>query len=243
MLPKMLISCTNLLIASCALYALMTLPVFGTTIVSVSGPADGGIELGEDASQTLAVGWTSSSVSYDLVTITATFSSVVGSGPSITAYLTTQIGPSATATSEVAPPTTFTPGAGPETDTLFSGLALENGTYFLVLTSSSAPGLQSWDFTNSPNVTTDTGVTLGQQGVANNLGSGSPNTLFPPASTFETVSNNLLFDVTGTPVPRSMPIAVPIAVPEPSSWLLAALGFWGLAGRLSRLGGTSLSRQ
>jgi hypothetical protein len=102
------------------------------------------------------------------------------------------------------------------------------GTYYLVITS---PGLgaQSWEFTNSPTVTTDTGVIFRAPEMADNLqGDGNPDNAYPPGSSFVAEPFDLLLGVSGTPVARAQ-----LATPEPSSlMMLMVLGVCGITAKL-----------
>jgi hypothetical protein len=162
--------------------------------------------LGDIANQVLETSWTST-VGFSSVSITA---GVGTDGGAITAFLTTAVGPEEDGADVVATDT-FTPGGvGPETDTLFSGLTLGPGTYFLVL---SSPDALWYGNQSAPSPTTAAGVTFNGQGVANDTTSGAK----PPGNTFTANTNDSLFaDVTGT------------AVPEPGSIGLVLAG--GLAG-------------
>jgi hypothetical protein len=224
----MISSSAKLGMASAALGLLIALPVHAGTIVSVTGPVNAGFELGETIGTVIEVSFTITGTTYQNVNVSAVVGSTATTNPSITAYLTTQIGSGATSATEVAPPSTITPGAGPQNDTFFSGLTLGPGTYYLVLTGAANPSVQSWKATTTPTVTTDTGVTLGSIGDANNgtpTPVGVPDGAYPPGSTFgaPTSTATVLFSVTGNPVSST---------PEPTSMLLAAFGFLGIGGRI-----------
>jgi hypothetical protein len=102
----------------------------GGTIVSVSGPLDGGYYPLSN-SQVAASSWTSPRT-YTGVTIAALLTS--GVGQQGTAYLTTQIGPGTTTASEIARDNVSFPSSVSPV-TLFSNLTLLAGTYYLVLSS------------------------------------------------------------------------------------------------------------
>ncbi|HTW67685.1 MAG TPA: hypothetical protein VME17_23875 [Bryobacteraceae bacterium] len=200
---------------SAAIYALSTAAARADTIVSVAGTDDGGDLLGAN-SQVLEVGFTTSAA-YQNVTIDATLAVIPQPDPTVTAYLTTQIGSSATPASEVTTPTVLSlSGDTTATYTLISLPNLAAGTYYLVLSGDPDDEVLRWEYTNSPVVTTGSGDSLGSNGVANG---GNSNTIYPPASIFAPEADNLLFEVDGTAL---------TAVPEPSP--LALLVILGLCG-------------
>jgi hypothetical protein len=91
---------------------------------------------------------------------------------------------------------------------LFSGLYLQAGTYYLTLASSDPFG-GGWsdDLNGGPgsSTTLDNGVTLGTHGFASPANLNVSN---PPASTFNPVSPQPFFDVTGDPVPEPGSVAL-----------------------------------
>jgi len=192
-----------------ALVSLFGVTAYAGTLLSFSGCNSA---QAIDTSGTTAQAWSSAS------TLTNVSISVnVGGfnpGVTVTAWLMTAIGPGTTTTSQVAT-TTFTAPtvvnftSAPPATTLFSGLNLNPGTYYVVL-NSTAGGF--WEFCGT---TAATGVTYGGAQFA----AGGINALFPPASTF--ISNARAFDmqIVGTP-------AAP--VPALSGWALLALAI-GLA--------------
>jgi hypothetical protein len=161
-----------------------------------------------------AASWTTTSA-YSNVSIAATVGAYVGSG-TMTAYLTTAIGPTETAADQVAT-STIPVGGGPEQDTFFSGLSLGAGTYYLVLTSSATP-LDYWFGSNGAGgttITTDTGVTYGGDYFVVLFLNGAN----PPASNFTYVGDNgVNFQVTGDSAST---------VPEPGSISLVLIGMAG----------------
>jgi hypothetical protein len=188
------------------------------TIVSVAGtPGTGYFLGGSGPDQVLVSSWTQTG-SYMNVSISAELgnSSNYGNsgGDAISVYLTNQIGPGTTVANQIAS-TSVSPATVDETDTLFTGLSLGAGTYYLVL---GAPGqFAEWYGTGSPTVTTDSGVTGNFDSFADKP-SNTPNDSFPPASNFDSNpadnNNNLLMTVTGNAVS---------AAPEPSTIVLAGL--------------------
>lgn len=180
------------------------------TIYSVGGTADTPFTIGgAGIDQMLVSSWTESGP-YANVSISAELFN--GNGAPISVYLTNSVGPGTTVANEIAT-TTVSPATSDETDTLFSGLSLGSGTYYLIL---AAPGVSTyagWYGTNSATFTEDTGVTGSADTFVSDQ-SGSPNDALPPASTFTLGGTNLLFTVTGD---AGSP------TPEPSSFILVGL--------------------
>jgi hypothetical protein len=117
-------------------------------------------------------------------------------GASVSAWLTTAVGPGTTIASQVATtsfvaPTVVDFTSPPPATTVFSGLTLGPGTYYLVLSSASVrPG---WAMCGA--VANDNGVTFnGAQ-----LAFGGLNSGFPPASGFSATGRIFGVQVTGTP--------------------------------------------
>jgi hypothetical protein len=138
-----------------------------------------------------------------------------------TVYLMNQIGPGTTTANEVAAPVPISGLTGVFTPvTLFTGLSLPPGNYYVVLVPTNvSPMSMSPEGTDiSVVVTTGTGVTT--------LGAGGPPTLaaYAPASTsFLNLPGNLYLNVTGD--------VAPSMTPAPSSLLLmlaglACIGLW-----------------
>ena len=146
----------------------------------------------------------SQTTTYTNVSITmplADFSTPVNAGVEGKVYLMRQIGPGTTASSEVAPPLSISGLTGlPVTRTLFSGLTLVPGNYYVVLVpTTSTPQSMTPFAASTPAVAVGAGVT------ALGVGVGTP-AIYPPASNF-TVSlaeNSLIINVTG-----DAPVATP----------------------------------
>jgi hypothetical protein len=179
------------------------------TIVSVDGPDTSNVSVDNPIDQILAVGWTSSS-DYSDVSIAAEVGNY-SDFSTITAFLTTAVGPGETDADQIAT-YTFSPGAGPELDTLFSGLDLSAGTYYLVL----AGQFSQWwgaGSADAATLTADTGVTfLGDSYTNSTLNANLP------ASAFMPTDSGLLFQVTDGASDMS-------STPEPASGLLLTAGF------------------
>jgi hypothetical protein len=194
---------------------------FANTIYSVTGPGyttGGSASIGGGDNDVLETSWTTLGA-YSDVSVAAEVGCYQCAGLTITAYLTTVIGPSATVADQIASYTYIT-GEGPEIDTLFASLTLGSGTYYLTLSAPSG-GLGYWLGAGSPTVTTDTGVTAN----GNGAGGGEGTLIYPPSSGFFlslplTSPQAFLVQVTGD--------AVSAATPEPGSIGLLTGGLAGL---------------
>jgi hypothetical protein len=187
-------------------------PAFSGTVFSQSGTATNDFVIGSNVEQIFEAGW-STLGSFSNVSISAEVSDFGDPASVITAYLTTAIGPTETTEDQIAT-FTFSPATNDEVDTLFSGLNLGPGSYYLVLASGST-AISGWWGARSPTTTTGSGVTFNGDGFANNVDSGSPDPANPPASTF-VFDLGLLVDVTGDPVtvpePASLALMLPAAI-------------------------------
>jgi hypothetical protein len=149
---------------------------------------------------------------------------------SIIAYLTSQIGPGTTIANQIATATVAVPGLGPDAayTTLFSGLTLGPGNYFLTLAAADPAdaGTAAWWYNVfGQRISTDAGVGwLGAYGV-----NGVPDLSYPPASLFSANLNSSF--ATGLNVVGE---AAPSTVPESSTFAILALGFFALARFKSR---------
>jgi hypothetical protein len=200
-------------IHTCICLVLFGLTLRATTVVSENGTPSGSVNGGIG----LEASWTSS-VAYTNVDITVPVGSgsVVDSGTD-TFFLTNQIGPGTTTANEIARTTVTVPGGVDSVVTIFSGLTLPAGNYFLVLGGPFTPAL-FWTFSDSPTITAGPGVTF------NNTGAASPNCgfcLYVPATVFDTSSQfPFIFGVSGTAA----------VVPEPSPAVLLWPGLFILIG-------------
>lgn len=178
------------------------LPVPAAPIVSVTGTS-----LGTQLGDALGVSWYQSGT-YENVVITASISSHSFTEPGDGAmYLTRSRGPGTTVADEIASINLYNiPRVGPDL-TLFSGLTLGPGTYYLTL-AHDLGGIYGlgWRATNpDPPVNfAASGNVLGPDMVAAGVG-------YAPAMTFFLNERGYLFSVSGD---------VPAAVPEPSTFFL-----------------------
>ena len=185
------------------------------TIVSDAGsPGNGQHILSPVAGET----WTQTGT-YSGVTIQA---SLVGSGDFVnaltgTAYLMSQVGPGTTTANQLATPFAISLASGLTNVTLFTGLTLGPGTYYLLINGGTLP--VGWGVTSTPSFTTDAGIS----GIAELTLSGGQ-AGYAPASSFTTPTSGeqFLFTVTGTPVTGS-------PTPEPGTSALIATGIAALA--------------
>jgi hypothetical protein len=195
--------------------------VLADTIISSTGTGLYGFSLGGSGDQVLYASWTTLGA-YSNVDIAAEVGSSGASSSTIYAYLTTVVGPSETGADVVAS-TTITPSSETEMDTIFTGLNLGAGAYYLVLTGGDSDStFAAWEGTGAATVaTTGAGVTFSGDGGAD-AGEGTNNSN-PPASTFTNTSADagLLFQVTGDAVS-------PVPEPDSISFMLTAglAGFW-----------------
>ncbi len=193
-----------------------------TTLIS-SSPAGSGICVSSVAgalSPEFAYLSFTTTTAYSNVSIAANLFAL--SGGQVTGYLSNSVGPGAIPIATSSPVTVTSAQANL---TLFSGLTLPPGTYYLVLSGNMACGDTSigWSYsTGTPTV--GPGVTLGAFGYDSPF-LGSPNASNPVASTFVTNSvNSLSVLVTGSSAP-----AAPTTTPIPPSLMLVVTGLAGLA--------------
>jgi hypothetical protein len=196
-----------------------------TTLIS-SSPGGSGLCVSSVPSA-----FSSPTIAYFSWTTTTAYANVAiaanlfGLGPTtgqVTGYLSNSVGPGATAIATSAP-VSVVPTAQANL-TLFSGLTLPAGTYYLVLTSNLACGNGDlgWSYT-AATPTVVPGVILGTEGYAS-PSIGSTNTSNPVASTFVTSGTlSLSVQVTASSTP-----APPIGTPIPPSLMLSVTGLAGL---------------
>jgi hypothetical protein len=177
----------------------------GANILSITGPSPFGF-----ANQiALTSAWRLTSA-YSNVSITMPLADDPGGSPTGgvegTVYLMNQIGPGTTVANQVAPPVSISGlTASFTTRTLFSGLTLPAGNYYVVLVSTNPNPLSiSPEGSSTPTVTPGSGVA--------DLGSGSASSLamFGPASNITlSLPDNSFITVTGDLVPTQVPTQVP----------------------------------
>jgi len=188
----------------------------------------------------LAVTWSQTST-YVAVSISAYLNSSDGAAAPGTAYLTNSLGPGAT---NVVPPAAFVVAGSqttPTLTTLFTGLTLPPGAYYLTISNATSNNL-GWAFVNGgATPQAGAGVTLDSPGQIDEQDNAAPGAYSPPASpTFVPAlaggSNYvLLFQVLGFP-PGSVP-AVSNGVLGGAIVLLLAAGLLLIGRRGGRLPG------
>ena len=188
-----------------------------------------------------------SKLAFEDVTVTADLSSLVGMTGTATAFLTTKVGPGATAADEIAHATVSLPDffASSHSVTLFSGLDLGPANYYLSIFSSTG-GI--WWMSDSTQAQTTLypcndipcPVTIGAGDPAFpnwQMFTVAPNA-YAPASVWTPFTFGLgefHFAVTGTlaqgPPPDNPPDTPPAAVPEPATLTLTLVGLAAAAVR------------
>lgn len=185
-------------------------PINATTIVSVTGPADG--QQTVLLAQIIGSSWsqTANYVDVNIVAQTGGDCGLSGRGPCGAMYLTNAIGPSATPSNVIAS-TSLQTFRSSGLNTIFTGLTLPANTYYLLLFNGSTETEPYWATSSAPILATDTGVSPTGSFIT---ASGGSDYLFPPGSAVTSLNANLEYTVTGTPA----------AIPEPSSRGLAIAG-------------------
>ncbi len=203
-------------------------------IVSVSGNVFSNIPVGGNGF-VIATSWSSTSA-FTGVTISALLNAEIFSGNPTgdatgEAYLMKAIGPGVTTAGQVAAASFTVPGTDltPTDFTLFTGLTLAPGTYYLVLDGFSGSPRFYWDTALSPTVATDAGTTyLADYDVRDN----EQDLTYGPASAFVewapdgTRTDRFEYTVTGDAS----------QVPEPATFCVlgVGLGILGLLGMARR---------
>ena len=192
----------------------------GLLIVSTTGSDSVEIILGGAPPQVLVASWSSLNTYTDVV-IAADIGGLAGSSQLVSAYLTTSIGPGTSVANQIGYSTVVAP-LQPALTTLFQGVTLSPGTYFLTMVAAD-PYIATWLYARDPSLTTAPGAALGLEGTANEL-VGVVNLAYFPASTFSPMTSpNLELTVTGTAVPEPPPGLFAVG---PALVLLIALFRW-----------------
>jgi hypothetical protein len=191
-------------------------PLWSSVIVDYRDP---GMFAGSaiNASDWLQASW-SVSRGYVNVAITVPLRSWTdGQTFTVTAWLTTGTGPGAPEPIAMKSYTNMTSSLMWLNVTLFAGLSLNPGTYYLTLSSNDGGGPfpgALWKDWNVPAIT-DEGATRNAFGVAAAGVFGVMNPTYPPASTFlfleDCCTAPLLYTVTGDPVPEPATLVVVLA--------------------------------
>jgi hypothetical protein len=204
--------------------AILTSATIAARADAIAGVA-GGIFFAIQSNDPEGISWTQTG-SYTDVTISAFLSSLAnGGGGTGTVYLTNQIGPGTTVANQIAVTTVSGVAHSPATATsLFSGLDLGPGTYYLITASNLGGGGLGWnDYAGNAAIP-------GISGTNNFDELAEEEAAYPPASSFFTAGlNQFDFEVTGDPV----------ATPEPSTLVLLGTGLLGIA-RMTRRKSLSL---
>jgi hypothetical protein len=197
--------------ASIALHAANVITTTGTAPFGFTGQPAFIIEWNQ------TIGYTGVTITMPLVDNTPTpLSGVEG-----TVYLTNQLGPGTTTANQIASKQISGLSGTVGTVTLFTGLTLPPGNYYLMLVPTNTnPMSSSPQGASGVNITTTTGTSVTA------LGAGVPSTVavFPPDSTVTLSTGNIFFTVTGT--------LAPSLTPAPSSLILMltvlamAAGLW-----------------
>ncbi|MCL4813551.1 MAG: PEP-CTERM sorting domain-containing protein [Vicinamibacteraceae bacterium] len=200
-------------------------PAAADTIVSIAPGIQSGPVIGGPTNQYVAVSWTQADW-WDDVTIGAhvwTNSIAFTTG---WAWLTAQVGPGTLPGSELAMTGFLFPASDAAPTTMFSGLTLGPGTYYLVLSvdmSSVDVGYRGWrngatdgNVPPSAVAATGPGVTFGDV-LVTALALSNP--AYPPASIFGNNYPSVAFSVTGTRRET---------VPEPTMLVLVGVGVAGV---------------
>jgi len=196
-----------------ALLLTANVALHGANILNVTGTSNFGFT-GQPA---FVIGW-NQSTPYTGVTIAMPLEDNTPTpltGVEGTVYLVNSIGPGTTSANQVAAPVSVSGLTGSfGSITLFSGLTLPAGNYYVVLVPTNTnPMSSSPEGQSSANTVTTTGASVTA------LGAGVPSSPlagYPPASSVTLSSGNIDISVTGTQAPN--------LTPAPSSLILVSIG-------------------
>jgi len=202
--------------ASSLIIILLSGKLLGVTIVAETGHTETG-ERTVYFNRVFAASWTQSGA-YSDVDVVASLPLFRDIAVTATAWLTTEIGPAATAATQVAMAsvalhTAKTVMSSKPADTLvFSNLELGSGTYYLVISVQDLTESGWWGTDIGSFPVTDTGVTLG----TSFMGTYQSYPVYGPAADLIPAEREIswIYSVTGTPA----------VVPEPAAWLLLGAG-------------------
>jgi hypothetical protein len=194
--------------------AIAALPASAATVFSRGGLADA-----YSPRTSYLISWTQTS-GYSSASITADVCSNTGLTATATAYLTNSIGTGTTVANQIAtaPISTTVACFSGTPVTIFTGLTLPPGTYYLVISNQS--GNFEWNFDFGGAIEADgTGVT----GNPDEASVATPPAYPPSDPTFSSFfgGNRLQFSVTGS---FGLPPSAPTATPTLSTWGMIGLG-------------------
>lgn len=182
-------------------------PVSASTMLAVSANTKAAFDLGgPDAEQIIVESFTLTSATNN-VSITAEVGNHGQALSTINSWLTTSIGPAFTINNVIGWDV-FYPKTIDETDTLFSGLNLDAGTYYLVMSGGSTTATESqWYGTNFDYTTVQTGSVY--LGTSYSQSNSLPQLNDAPVVSEKSLNNlNMNFTVTNAPEPTSMGLAM-----------------------------------
>ena len=185
-------------------------------IISVTAPP--ALSTLIDSDSIVSTSWSVTKSYMDVSIVALVDSALVGETPTADAYLTTQIGPGTTAADEIAHARFTVPAELPVCSssscgamvTLFSGLSLGPGNYFVTMGPDpmSIGEAVGWFPALNPTILLDTGASVGNSFIASAVAS------YPPGSAFETVDVAMNLTVTGTAA---------ASIPEPTTTTLIGI--------------------